>query len=193
MSDRQQLLDRAQKYADANGIRISSIVEFGHGMDGSVWVSNRESAIKVIRNRKNYADELESYRRLQREDIRFLCGFAVPRLIGFNDELQVIEMNVVQKPYLLDFGKVHFDGEERRIFDESELSRERTAARSRYTAADWSRVAMVLHTLQSKYGIYYVDPRPTNIDCGAPTKDDPDWDKEPELDYSQYEDEAGDG
>ena len=97
MSDRQQLLERAQKYADANGIRISSIVEFGHGMDGSVWVSDRESAIKVIRNRKNYADELESYRRLKSANVRFLCGFAVPQLIGFSDELRVIEMDVVQK------------------------------------------------------------------------------------------------
>ena len=38
-------------------------------------------------------------------------------------------------------------------------------------------------------GIWYVDPKPANIDCGI---DDPDWDKEPELDYSQYEDEASD-
>jgi hypothetical protein len=42
---------------------------------------------------------------------------------------------------------------------------------------------------ESQLGIYYADARPSNIDCGASTKDDPDWDKEPELDYSQYEDE----
>ena len=97
-----------------------------------------------------------------------------------------------KRPYLLDFGKVHFDGDERRIFDDGQLSRERAAARTRYTAADWSRVAILLHTLESKYGIYYVDPRPTNIDCGASSKDDAEWDKEPELDYSEYEDEASD-
>jgi hypothetical protein len=159
-------------------------------MDGSVWVSDRESAIKVIRNRKNYADELESYRRLQQGGVHELCGFAVPWLIGCDDTLQVIEMSIVQKPYLLDFGKVHFDGDHRRAFDGGDLARERVVARSRYSAAEWSRVAMLLHILESKYGIYYVDPRPTNIDCGASTKDDPEWDKEPELDYSQYEDEA---
>jgi hypothetical protein len=73
------------------------------------------------------------------------------------------------------------------VFDERELNRERASARSRYSAEDWSKVAMLLHVLESKYGIYYVDPRPTNIDCGASTKDDADWDKEPELDYSEYD------
>ena len=42
--------------------------------------------------------------------------------------------------------------------------------------------------LESQFGIYYADARPSNIDCGI---DDPEWDKEPELDYSQYEDEPG--
>ena len=44
---------------------------------------------------------------------------------------------------------------------------------------------------ESQFGIYYADARPSNIDCGASAKDDLDWDKEPELDYSQYEDEPG--
>lgn len=191
MTDKPQLLERAQKYADANGTRIVRIVEFGHGMDGSVWVSDRDSAIKAIRNQKNFADELESYRRLKLSATRELCGFAVPWLIGFDDHLQVVEMSIVQKPYLLDFGKVYFDGDEHRAFDERELANDRAAARTRYTSAEWSRVAILLHTLEAKYGIYYVDARPVNIDCGQSTKDDPDWDKEPDLDYSQYEDEAG--
>jgi hypothetical protein len=49
---------------------------------------------------------------------------------------------------------------------------------------------MALYALESQFGIYYADARPSNIDCGTSTKDDPDWDKEPELDYSQYEDES---
>jgi hypothetical protein len=156
-------------------------------MDGSVWVSKRDSAIKAIRNRKNYSDELEAYRRLQHAAIRELCGFAIPWLIGFDDARQVIEMSIVQKPYLLDFGKVYFDGAELSVYDPADLARERAAQRKKYSAADWSRVAMALHLLETKLGIYYVDPRPSNIDCGASEKDDPDWDREPELDYSDYE------
>jgi hypothetical protein len=106
MSDKAELLERVELYAHRNGTRIISTVEFGHGLEGSVWVSQRDSAIKIIRNRKNYGDELEAYRRLQAKGVRQLCGFAIPWLLGSDDELQAIEMEIVQKPYLLDFGKV---------------------------------------------------------------------------------------
>jgi hypothetical protein len=192
MSDKAELLERAKSYAHRSGTKIVSTVEFGHGLEGSVWVSERDSAIKIIRHRKNYADELEAYRRLQAGGVRQLCGFAVPWLLGTDEELQAIEMDIVQKPYLLDFGKVYFDGAQLRAFDRRELQLDRNRSKSFYSAADWSRVAMALHVLESRFGIYYADARPSNIDCGASIKDDADWDKEPELDYSEYEDEAPD-
>jgi hypothetical protein len=189
MSDKAELLERAELYAHRNSTRIVSTVEFGHGLEGSVWVSQRDSAIKIIRHRKNYADELEAYRRLQARGVRQLCGFAVPWLLGSDDELQAIEMEIVQKPYLLDFGKVYFDGAQHRAYNARDLQRDRNRSKSFYNAADWSRVAMALHVLESQFGIYYADARPSNIDCGASAKDDPDWDKEPELDYSEYDDD----
>ncbi len=36
-------------------------------------------------------------------------GLNVPRLVEFDDELQIIEMEIVKPPYLLDFGKAHLD------------------------------------------------------------------------------------
>ena len=36
-------------------------------------------------------------------------GFAVPRLIDFDNELLAIEMDVIQPPRILDFGKVTLD------------------------------------------------------------------------------------
>src|ERR1700755_1779276 len=58
MSDKAELLELAKRYAHRNGTNIASTIEFGHGMEGSVWASRRDSAIKIIRNLKNYADEL---------------------------------------------------------------------------------------------------------------------------------------
>jgi hypothetical protein len=192
MSDKAELLERAKLYAHRSGTKIVSTVEFGHGMEGSVWVSRRDSAIKIIRHRKNYADELAAYQRLQASGVRQLCGFAVPWLLGSDDALRAIEMEIVQKPYLLDFGKVYFDGEQLRAYDLCDLQLDRHRSKSFYDAADWSRVAMVLYALESQFGIYYADARPSNIDCGSSAKDDADWNKEPELDYSQYEDEPND-
>lgn len=153
MSDKAELLKRAKRYAHRNGTKIISTVEFGHGMEGSVWISRRDSAIKITRNQKNYADELEAYQRLQAGGVRQLCGFAVPWLLGCDDELQAIEMEIVQKPYLLDFGKVYFDGEQLRAYDPGDLQLDRNRSKSFYHAADWSRVAMVLYALETQFGI----------------------------------------
>jgi hypothetical protein len=155
-------------------------------MDGAVWASTRESAIKVIRNRKNYADELACYVRLRAENVRELCGFAVPCLVGSDDELMAIEMSIVQKPFVLDFGKVYFDGGQFAAYGVKELARGRAAAQATY-GDQWPKVAMLLHVLEERFGIYYVDPRPGNIECGPSSKDDPDWNKEPSLDYTEYD------
>ena len=38
-------------------------------------------------------------------------GFSVPQLIDFNEDLQIIEMTIVRKPFLLDFAKSYLDTE----------------------------------------------------------------------------------
>jgi hypothetical protein len=185
MSD---LISRAASYAKNNGRVILRKERLGGGTDGEVWRSTRPSAIKVVLNAKNFFDELESYQRLKAAGIHELSGFAIPRLFGWDDNLQVIELSIVQPPYLLDFGKVYFDRPPADVYDRTQLKAAETEAKSLF-GKNWPVVAQLLHALQQKVGIWYVDPKPANINCGI---DDPDWDKEPELDYSQYEDEQRD-
>ncbi len=41
-----------------------------------------------------------------------ICGFWVPKMIGFCDELRVIEMDIVQTPpYIIDFAKVRLNSD----------------------------------------------------------------------------------
>jgi hypothetical protein len=188
MADEPGLYSRAKVYAQNNGCRIVRKARLGGGTDGEVWRSTRPSAIKVVIGTKNYRDELESYQRLKSANIYRLCGFAIPRLIGWDDSLKAIEMSIVEPPYLLDFGKVYFDGPPTSIYDEERLKVGHAEAKANF-GSNWPAVAQLLYALQEKVGIWYVDPKPANIDCGI---DDPDWDKEPELDYSQYEDEQRD-
>jgi hypothetical protein len=186
MSDTSELISRAESYAKNNGRRIVRKARLGGGTDGEVWRSTRPSAIKVVLNAKNYQDELESYKRLKAADIHELCGFAIPRLFGWDDDLQVVELSIVKPPYLLDFGKVYFDAPPIEVFDQNQMKMAQAEAKG-FFGSNWPAVSKVLYALQEKVGIWYVDPKPANIDCGI---DDPDWDKEPALDYSQYEDEA---
>lgn len=181
-----ELLLRAEAYAKNNGRRIVRKARLGGGTDGEVWRSTRPSAIKVVLNLKNYQDELESYQRLKKADIHRLCGFDIPKLVGWDDSLQVIEMSIVQPPYLLDFGKVYFDAPPTHVYDRERMKVGEAEGKANF-GPNWPVVSQVLYALQEKVGIWYVDPKPANIDCGI---DDPDWGKEPELDYSQYEDEV---
>lgn len=98
---------RARLYADSLGISIEKCL--GYGSDGAVWKTNRRTAVKVFHSGKIYAVELECYHRLQEAGITEICGFAVPRLSSFDDKLLIIEMSLVNPPYVLDFGKVWLD------------------------------------------------------------------------------------
>jgi hypothetical protein len=185
MSEGSGLILNAESYAKNNGHRILRKARLGGGTDGEVWRSTRPSAVKAVVNAKNYQDELESYKRLKVAGIHSLCGFDIPRLFGWDDTLQVIEMSIVQPPYLLDFGKVYFDGPPTDIYDDERMKQAEAEAKAHF-GANWPAVSRLLYALRERVGIWYVDPKPSNIDCGL---DDPDWDKEPQLDYSQYEDE----
>jgi len=163
MVDDSLLLDRARAYAHSRGILLQEEPRLGHGSDGSVWKTSRNSAVKAVANQPNYANELECYRRLRDAAVSHLLGFDIPVLEGFDDKLQVIEMTIVQPPYLLDFvGKVYLDAPPP-YWDDMQL---RTNAYQEWKErfdSRWEDVARVLGMLE-KYGIYYVDPRPGNID-----------------------------
>ena len=144
------------------------------------------SALKAFHHQRNYLDKLESYQRLRAADIHELSGFAVPKLIGFEDELQVIEMSIVQPPYLLDFGKVYFDRPPTDIYDSRQLKEAENYAKQLF-GNQWPDVAGLLYTLRERFGIWYVDPKPANISFGDMNEDD--WEAEPGLDYGEYEED----
>jgi len=182
MSDESELFSKAETYAKGIGHRLLSKDSLGRGTDGSVWRSTRPSAIKAVKDRKIFQDELECYRRFQAANMRKLCGFAIPWLFGADESLQVLEISIVQPPYLLDFGKVYFH-EPTGVYDQRQLAAAEADAKRLY-GSQWPDVSHVLYVLRERFGIWYIDPKPNNIDCGV---DDPDWDKEVPLDYSEYE------
>jgi hypothetical protein len=187
MADALELLRKAEDYVQDKGHRIVRKARLGGGTDGEVWRSTRPSAIKVVIGPKNYQDELESYRRLNAANLYHLNGFDIPRLVARDDRLQIIEMSIVQPPYLLDFGKVYFDHPPTDVYDDP-TQRLEADVKANF-GPNAPAVSRLLYALRERVGIWYADPKPANIDCGI---DDPNWDKEPALDYSQYEDEAAD-
>ena len=170
MYDDAPLLERAEQYAQSRQIEIVRKERLGHGSDGSVWKTNRPSALKALYRVEVYQKELECYRRLKEAGIRTLGGFDIPMLEGCDHQLMVIEMTLVEPPYLLDFGKVYLDRAPTHLYDKELMKRAYIEWRERF-GNRWSDVAHVLELLK-KYGIHYFDPRPSNIDTGESADDD---------------------
>jgi hypothetical protein len=152
-----ELVVRATRYATLQSCAIDK--SLGFGTDGGVWSTDRSTAIKVFSRAKNYATELESYRRLKEAGITNLVGFAVPELFGCDDELLVIEMSLVKPPFVLDFGKVYLD---RPPDFSSEVMNDWHTAQKELWGEFWPTVRSVLGRLQA-LGIYHIDPKPGNI------------------------------
>ena len=102
------LHQRACLYANAMQIAIDQ-APFDGGQDGSVWHSDRNTVIKVFERRENYEHELECYLRLKDAKLGWkIHDFNVPALQDCSAEHLVIEMGIVEPPYILDFGKAYF-------------------------------------------------------------------------------------
>lgn len=100
---------------------------------------------------------------------------------GSDDSLMVLEMTIVTAPYLLDFGKVWIDRPPPYYFDAQRMNNAQADARDLF-GNFWPDVQVALYQLRRKYGIYYADPRPGNINCGD-SDDDDSWDREPPTNY----------
>src|SRR2546425_1192178 len=100
------LTQRRQTYASRYNLRLAE--RLGHGIHGIVYAAKRNIepgnvAIKGHRSQDAYERERDVYLRLRQAGIVEICGFNVPKLLRFDDELLVIEMSIVSRPFVLDF------------------------------------------------------------------------------------------
>ena len=126
-----------------------------------VWKTNRETAIKVFDRIENFSREVACYTILGERDIYDVAGFTVPQLIEEDHELRVVEMSIVSAPYLLDFGKSWVGT---RPDYSSEQWGEYEEGRKELFGANWDLIKSAMSILR-RYGIYYIDPSPNNINC----------------------------
>jgi len=73
----------------------------------------------------------------------------------------VLEISIVQPPYLLDFGKVYIDSPPPYHSDKVLMNNWLAECRELF-GGNWPVVQSLLYDLRN-LGIYYVDPKPANI------------------------------
>ena len=152
---------RATEYCEKAGVSPEFGSLLGTGQEGFVWQTDENSAIKVYDRKSNFDREIACYSLLQFHGVNEIDGFAIPELLGDDEDLRVIELSIVSPPYLLDFGKAYVH--QRPEFDQATLDQDEEI-RSELFGENWGMVQSAIWSLES-YGIFYMDARPGNIDC----------------------------
>lgn len=134
-------------------------------MQGIVFSTNRESAVKVHAQEIAYKRERNVYLRLQEHKVNELHGLIIPNLLDYDDQRKIIEMTVVSPPFIVDFGGAYLDNypehassKDARMIWESE-KQEQFGSR-------WKAVKTILNDFDKLYGVCIVDVNPGNIQFG---------------------------
>ncbi|HEV3121845.1 MAG TPA: hypothetical protein VGY53_08090 [Isosphaeraceae bacterium] len=99
------------------------------------------------------------YLRLQEHDITLIRGANVPELIAFDDDLWILEMSIVTRPFVLDFAGAALD--EPPDFSEEVLADWRAEKQEQF-GSHWPEVQAILRALE-RYGVFMMDLNPGNI------------------------------
>jgi hypothetical protein len=159
---RAELVRRAEEYANRRGSVLDQ--PLGFGVHGSVFSAedqseNGKTAIKVHQQSTDYIRERDAYLRLRDHGITAIRDCAIPQLIRYDDELLIIEMTVVTRPYVLDFGGAFLD--QPPGFSEEILAEWRAEKQEQF-GKRWPEVQAILGILEG-YGIFVVDVNANNI------------------------------
>jgi hypothetical protein len=117
------------------------------------------TAIKVHRESEPYLRERAAYERLKSAGIIEILGFNVPQFVHADDDLYVIEMTIVTRPFVLDFAGAYLDAPP--DFSDEIWAEWESAKREQFDVR-WPTVQAVLDALET-LDIYMVDVSPSNI------------------------------
>ena len=154
--------DRADLYARRTGQSLLGLL--GQGKDGGVWFTSVGHAIKAHVRPESYRAERNAYMRFRDVGLDEVKGFAVPSLMGYDDELLVIEMTVVPPPFVVDFASVVLDVDPELIEDEGHTLAD--LVRERFGDARVDAVLGIRDELIVRAGAYLSDLHGHNIKFG---------------------------
>lgn len=153
-----ELEERALLFASERSQRI--IGQLGYGYDGTVFATDRQSALKVLRFARLYERERDIYKRLQQSGVYSVLGFAVPQLIDYSDDVMVIEIGIVSPPFVLDFAGAYLD--QRPDYPDVVLEEWMEDKRLQFGDERWDIVQSIMAAFRG-FGIHLADVKPGNI------------------------------
>lgn len=155
-------IQNAADYATRHQLQIAE--RLGFGIHGIIYVAENKSAggktaIKVHRESEPYIRERSVYERLRQIGVAEILGFNVPQFIRAEDDLRIIEMTIVTRPFVLDFAGAYLDGPPE--FSDEIWADWESGKREQFDRR-WPEVQAVRAALE-EWDIYMVDVSPSNI------------------------------
>ena len=165
MSEVPETVGRAEEYCRRKGLVLAN--RLGFGVHGSVFEATnqsngRRSAVKAQERERFYLRERNVYLRLMENSVTHVRGAEVPQLLGYDDELWVIEMAIVSRPFVLDFAGAYLD--EPPDYSE-EIWADWRAEKEEQFGTRWPEVQAIIRELES-YGVFMADVNPGNVSFG---------------------------
>jgi hypothetical protein len=156
------LIQRANAYASQFQLQLAE--RLGFGIHGIIFAAKGKSekgktAVKVHKAVEPYRREVAVYQRLREAGVRRILGFHVPTLVRHEDDLLVIEMDIVTRPFILDFAGAYLDYPPQ--FPD-EMWTQWEVEKIEQFGNHWSKVKQLLATLE-ELDIYMLDVSPSNI------------------------------
>ena|SRR6266545_3071247 len=134
---------------------------YAWGISGYVYLSpDLQSVVKVHHRKEGYDTELEVYQRLRRLGLTRLHGLEIPKLRDYRDDLKVIRLDFVNKPFLVDFAGVLFQPPET-LFSAETIEQWHAEIQERFGRN--AHIAYAVYHSLAQHGMYYVDMRPSNV------------------------------
>lgn len=94
--------------------------------------------------------------------VTYIRGAAVPEMLDYDDELWVIEMTIVSRPFALDFAGAYLDDPP----DYSEeVMEDWRAEKEEQFGSRWPEVQAIIRALET-YGVFMADVNPGNVSFG---------------------------
>ena len=144
---------------DANGGAIDDQSHLYLGRMSAVILFRYHEPKKMLRWPDAYEREKKVYERLRDAAVATVLGFNVPQLVGSDDGLRVLEITIVEPPFVLDFAGAHLD---RRPEFPEEVWADWEAEKREQFEGRWPAVQAVLDAFE-ELGVYLLDLSPSNI------------------------------
>ena len=132
----------------------------GFGREAKVYATSRRSAVKMHADLQAFEREFLCYLRFLNTGIESVLGHNVPKLIDADEELMVLEVSVVERPFLLDFGAARLDSapdfppEVLETWEQEKVEQ---------FGENWPHAAAIIEWVRANLGIYLLDIHPGNI------------------------------